>query len=202
MSAEAGALEHGYTYVYTPFTVLDHVAGHEGDMESFVNLGADVIDIRQVREPTEEKEYRYIDTHVGPTCGEIYIYVNILSIDRLGQRLPRFLYLLLVLLVMSRKGIPAPRDGIYTHVLNSILTLVALFTLLIQIQSNYVVQGKKDLDWGNPGAPGCANIYAGVSTGPCRDGATPSNLMAYAPKVRRRYRLSPKPALPFEEGTV
>eukprot|EP00240_Pyramimonas_obovata_P000709 CAMPEP_0118957624 /NCGR_PEP_ID=MMETSP1169-20130426/62201_1 /TAXON_ID=36882 /ORGANISM="Pyramimonas obovata, Strain CCMP722" /LENGTH=565 /DNA_ID=CAMNT_0006905713 /DNA_START=811 /DNA_END=2508 /DNA_ORIENTATION=- len=113
ISMRAGALEHGHTYVHTPFVELDHVGGQEAIMETFVNLGADEIDIRQ-------------------------------------------------------------------------------------IESEFVVIGTRSLDYSALGDPGCSLIHAAVNTDPCRKGATPANLAASMPVLRKRYRASPKPALPFE----
>jgi len=48
--ARAAALQRGYLYVHTPFTVLDHVQGNEAAMETFANLGADEVDIRTIQE--------------------------------------------------------------------------------------------------------------------------------------------------------
>ena len=61
-----------------------------------------------------------------------------------------------------------------------------------QINSSFIVQGKKNIDYGNPGARGCLFIYAGISTGPCRAGGTPANLAASVPALRKRMYSPPK----------
>ena len=43
IGARAAALANNWTYVHSAFSVLDHVGGQEGEMESFINLGADEV---------------------------------------------------------------------------------------------------------------------------------------------------------------
>jgi len=49
LAFRANSIQKGLLYLHTPFYEVDHVKGHEAAIETFMNLGADEIDIRSIK---------------------------------------------------------------------------------------------------------------------------------------------------------